>query len=92
VGILQSEHLAKESRTIRPAPLRAEQQWATARIGRLLLRSRQMGEEVYLAMLSRGYSGEAKLLNPFRLRAGDVIGMVVSVLLLLSVLWLNKGT
>jgi len=92
VGILQSEHLAKESRTIRPAALHAERRWATSRIGRLFLRSRQMGEEVYLAMLSRGYSGEAKLLNPFRLRAGDVIGMVVSVLLLLSVLWLNKGT
>ena len=91
VGILQAEHLAKESRTIRPAPLRAERRWATSRIGRLFLRSRQMGEEVYLAMLSRGYSGEAKLLHPFQLRMADAIGLAVSASVLLCILWLNKG-
>jgi cobalt/nickel transport system permease protein len=92
IGIIQAEHLAKESRTIRPASLRAERHWATSRIGHLFLRSRQMGEEVYLAMLSRGYSGEAKLLNPFRLRAGDLIGVFASVLILIAVLWFNRGT
>jgi len=91
VGILQAEHLAKESRTIRPAALHAERHWATSRIGHLFLRSRQMGEEVYLAMLSRGYSGEAKLLHPFRLRMADAIALAVSASVLLCILWLNKG-
>ncbi len=90
IGIIQSEHMAKESRTIRRASLPAERHWATSRIGHLFLRSRQMGEEVYLAMLARGYSGEAKLLNPFRLRAGDVAGLCACLMLLLLVLGLNR--
>jgi cobalt/nickel transport system permease protein len=91
-GIIQAEHLAKESRTIRPAPIRAERHWAASRIGHLFLRLRQMGEEVYLAMVSRGYNGEARLLTPFKVRPGDVLGLCAAVLLLVAVFWLNRGT
>jgi cobalt/nickel transport system permease protein len=92
IDIVQAEHLAKESRTIRPASLRADRQWVTSRIGHLFLKSRKTGEDVYLAMLSRGYSGEAKLLTPFKMQAGDIVSVLLSVSLLCLVFWLNRGT
>ncbi len=92
IGIIEAEHLAKESRTIRPASLNVERQWAASRMGRLFLRSRQMGEEVFLAMLARGYSGEAKLFSPFRLRVVDVLGICSGLIVLAAVIWLNHRT
>jgi len=90
IDIIEAEHLAKESRTIRPASVRADRQWAASRIGHLFLRSRKMGEDVYLAMLSRGYSGEAKLYTPFRLQRRDVAALVVGASLFLLVLVLGR--
>lgn len=56
-------HLAKVSRSIAQGSLRDEQAWVAAGMGSLFRRTRSLGHEVYLAMISRGYTGEVHLLS-----------------------------
>lgn len=56
-------HLAKISRSISPGSLREEQVWVAAGMGSLFRRTRSLGQAVYLAMISRGFTGEVLLLN-----------------------------
>ena len=54
-------HLAKLSRSICRGSIRDEQAWVAAGMGSLFRRTRKLGNEVYLAMISRGYTGEVHL-------------------------------
>lgn len=56
-------HLAKVSRSIASGSVREEQAWMAAGMGSLFRRTRALGQEVYLAMISRGYTGEVHLLE-----------------------------
>jgi len=56
-------HLAKVSRSITRGSIRQEQAWVAAGMGSLFRRTHTLGHEVYLAMISRGYTGEVHLLN-----------------------------
>jgi len=64
-------HLVKLSRTITPGSLRQEQAWVAAGAGSLFRRSRSLGNAVYLAMLSRGFTGDVHLLEEARFRLAD---------------------
>ncbi|MHB9130118.1 MAG: cobalt transporter CbiM [Armatimonadota bacterium] len=64
-------HLAKISRTITPGPLRREQAWVAAGMGALFRRTQHLGNDVYLAMLSRGYTGEVYVLDESSWRWSD---------------------
>jgi cobalt/nickel transport system permease protein len=65
-------HFAKMSRTIEPGSTRAEQRWVASGMGFIFHRCRQLGDEVYQAMVSRGYEGEARFLHHAGLRSGDI--------------------
>jgi cobalt/nickel transport system permease protein len=70
--------LAKESRTIaRESAARADRLIA-ARMGRLFQTARRLGDEVYLAMAARGFSGAARSLNQARFRFLDVAAVVIA--------------
>jgi len=56
-------HLAKVSRSIASGSVREEQAWMAAGMGSLFRRTRALGQEVFLAMVSRGYTGEVHLLE-----------------------------
>ncbi len=56
-------HLAKISRSIRPGTIRRDQNWTGAGIGMLFRKTYKLGDEIHLAMLSRGYKGEFALLK-----------------------------
>jgi len=62
----QEIHLARLSRTARLGSTRREQAWVAAGMGSLLRRTQALGQAVFHAMLSRGYTGEARLLDPPR--------------------------
>lgn len=64
-------HLAKLSRTLVPVRLRQEQAWVAAGAGALFRKSRSLGNAVYLAMQSRGFTGEVRLLEEARWRLAD---------------------
>ena len=68
-----------------------EQRRMTARIaGVLLNKSIDMSQEIYLAMLSRGYRGEIRLLNEGRMRAGDFAGMAAFLLVGATAAWVGR--
>ncbi len=56
-------HLAKISRSITSGTVRQEQAWVAAGMGALFRRTQALGDAVYLAMVSRGYTGEVHLLD-----------------------------
>ena len=66
-------HLAKISRSIAPGPLREEQSWVAAGMGSLFRRSHALSQAIFLAMLSRGYTGETRLLDDPPWRARDAV-------------------
>lgn len=62
---------ARRSRVIRPMGAAAQRRMAAATAGVLLEKSLLYSEEVYLAMQSRGFRGEAYTLHDFRMKARD---------------------
>lgn len=59
--------LARKSRTVGPTPPGEQRRWVADRLGYLAGRSYHLGHEAYLAMVSRGWSGQARLADDFRL-------------------------
>jgi energy-coupling factor transporter transmembrane protein EcfT len=49
-----------------------------------------MQTQVYDAMLSRGYSGEPKVLEEFKAGTIDGVLLTISLLTLAGTLWLNR--
>ncbi|MBI3989154.1 MAG: cobalt ECF transporter T component CbiQ [candidate division NC10 bacterium] len=89
IALIEEMHLAKKSRTIQRDGLRKEQRWVASRIGFLFGKSRRMADEVYQAMISRGFDGEARVLDTFRMTRMDVLWLGLSVLLFVLALWIG---
>jgi len=69
----------------------AERRRMTARTaGVLLSKSVELSHEVYLAMLSRGFDGEVRLLTDFRLRAQDYCGLTGFILAACLAIWMGR--
>jgi cobalt/nickel transport system permease protein len=76
-----SMFLARRSRTLGSFSAGENRRWLTRALTTVMTRSQHLSEEVYLAMLSRGYQGEVYTLNEFKVRRRDFIwlGSVVIV-------------
>ena len=84
-------HLARMSREISAGHIGAEQRWVASGIGFIFRRSRRLGEEVYRAMVSRGYEGEARPLRPQALRWRDALYLAASGVAVCALLVLDRG-
>ncbi len=73
MDLLKAFYTAKKSRTIKRLSLLDEQKWIGGRIGYTLVKSLDMGEKVHGAMVSRGYNGDVKILDDFRLKPRDYV-------------------
>jgi cobalt/nickel transport system permease protein len=72
-------HLAKLSRSIHTGTLRQEQAWVAAGMGSLFRRTHALGNAVYLAMVSRGYTGEVYLLDAPRWQLTDWAFLMIAL-------------
>jgi energy-coupling factor transporter transmembrane protein EcfT len=61
----------------------------TSNMAGLWLRSYRLQSQVYDAMVSRGYSGEAYVLDEFKAKAGDYIFFAFALCALIGTVWLN---
>jgi cobalt/nickel transport system permease protein len=75
--LIQDMYRARKSRTIRPFAPSVERGWTASRIGVTFKKSVDMSEDIYKAMLSRGFHGEFPALNRFRITAADIIWMIM---------------
>ncbi|MEI7833282.1 MAG: cobalt ECF transporter T component CbiQ [bacterium] len=64
-------HLAKISRSPGSGSLRQEQAWVAGGMGSLYRRTRTLGDDIYLAMVARGYIGDIHLLDEPRFELSD---------------------
>lgn len=79
--------LARQSRTVGQMSGGENRRWIVASASTLLAKSYHLSQEVYLAMLSRGFQGEAKMLGTFRLKPSDWLwGATLLALALLAIL------
>lgn len=86
--------LAKESRTVAKEPWRQAIKSFANMITTLFIRSYERGERVYLAMMSRGYSGTVKSSSNMKFALRDWLfagASMVVCLLVLSVDYLHLG-
>lgn len=72
---------ARRSRLVGPSSPREDRHFAAASIGTLLGKSQSLSEDVYAAMVSRGYTGEPRTLHRFQLHSRDLMFALFVVLL-----------
>lgn len=68
---VQNLHLARESRMLAPASAAADRAWVVDRMAFVAQRSVRTADEVYDAMLARGFDGHARSLVRLRANARD---------------------
>ncbi len=94
VRLVQEMHLAKKSRTIKMnttrQEVRKEQNWIASRIGTVFMKSYKMSDEIHSAMVSRGFHGEIKSYETFRLRNIDRIWTAFTLAFIMGIIWLNN--
>jgi len=78
--LIQDMYRARKSRTIRPLSPAAERNWIASRIGATFKKSVDMSEDIYQAMLSRGFHGEFRSTDRFHAAATDTVWLVTVLL------------
>ncbi|HEY6012283.1 MAG TPA: cobalt ECF transporter T component CbiQ [Nitrospirota bacterium] len=77
--MIQDMYRARKSRTLRPFSVAAERNWVASRIGVTFRKSMEMSADVYNAMLSRGFHGEFRAINRFRIAGIDYLWLATVV-------------
>jgi len=83
-------HLARESRTLTRGSVRANRAWVTERMAFVVRKSMKTADDVYDAMLSRGFTGAMPSLVKLRLRPRDCAWSAVSVALCAAILYADR--
>ena len=70
LDVVDDMYTARRSRTVEPdVDAKAGRRFVAAGAGTLFGKAHQLSEEVHQAMVARGYTGNARTLDGFRLRA-----------------------
>ncbi len=87
MDMVREMYVAKKARTIKSRSMFEEQKWVGGRMGYTLIRSIDMSEKVHMAMMSRGFNGDVKVMQHFKMKNRDYFaaaaGLSLSVLLVL---------
>lgn len=73
LGLASDMFTARRSRMVGPSSPRDDRRFISSSMGTLLGKSQALSEDVYAAMVSRGYNGEPKTLNYFSLTLKDLV-------------------
>ncbi len=84
-----SMFLARRSRTIGSFSSGENRRWLIRALTTTMTKSQHLSEEVYLAMLSRGYQGEVRVLNDFSMKRRDFLWVTFVLITALVLLWEN---
>lgn len=84
-----SMFLARRSRTIGSFSSGENRRWFTRALTTTMVRSQHLSEEVYLAMLSRGYQGEVRVLSDFSLKRRDFMWGAFALIAASIFFWSN---
>ncbi len=84
-------HLARESRTLDPAAAAQERAWVVDRMAFVVQKSMKTADDVYDAMVARGYTGAMHSLVQLRLTRRDGWWLTANAALAVSVWLLDRG-
>lgn len=78
------EHLflARASRTVSAGADAEQRRWVGATMGALMSKSFKTSNDVYLAMVARGFTGEFRTMNDFKMRDEDWLFVFASIVVL----------
>ncbi len=82
--------LARKSRVVGHVSSADDRRWLTASMGTLVSKSYALSDEVYLAMQSRGFRGEAQVMESLAWRATDWAWAAMFVAIALVGAWLGR--
>jgi cobalt/nickel transport system permease protein len=89
LDIIQKMFIAIKSRVGFVSSTKEGRRVVTSNMAGLWLRSYRLQSQVYDAMVSRGYSGEAQVLDDFRAGIADYLFTAGAVCALIGTVWLN---
>jgi len=84
-----SMFLARRSRTLGSLSRGENRRWLGQALATTLAKSHHLSEEVYLAMLSRGYKDDGIVLNNFSLKQRDFLWTTLAVAIAALLIWSN---
>jgi cobalt/nickel transport system permease protein len=67
--------LARKSRVVGRSSSGEQRRWITGTMGNLMSRAFKMSNDVYAAMLARGFTGEVRVYSTYRMRAADWLSL-----------------
>jgi len=82
-----SMFLARRSRSIGGFSGSENRRWLGRAVVTAMVKSQYLSEEVYLAMLSRGYQGEVYTLVDFTMRHRDYLWLAFSAVTAITIIW-----
>jgi cobalt ECF transporter T component CbiQ len=82
---------SRQSRTVGTLDRSAQRRMASHTAGVLLGKSVELGNDVFLAMQSRGFRGDAKVLSEFRMRSWDYFGLLTFLLIGAVAVWVGRS-
>jgi cobalt ECF transporter T component CbiQ len=89
--LVEQLFLARASRTVGETAVREQRQWLGGGIGTLLGKSFKTSNDVYLAMVARGFTGEIRTMSEFRMRDEDWLFLAAGVVALALALLVDLG-
>ncbi len=87
VRLVQDMALARTSRLVGRVSSREDRRFLGGAVATVFGKSQAASEQVYLAMISRGYTGEARTLSTWRLRRLDFVWSAVVAVGLAALVW-----
>jgi len=88
--LIEDVLLAKKSRVIRKSSVGEGQRWVSSQMGTMMKRSLRMSEDVYSAMVSRGFTNEVRVVDSFKIGRVDYLWSIFLVLFVSLVMGLNR--
>jgi cobalt/nickel transport system permease protein len=82
--------LSRKSRLTGKISGEENRNWVGSAVGTLFGKSFKLSEDVFMAMQSRGFSGEVRLLDDFSLKYSDVLFLVVCIILSVGIFYFGR--
>jgi len=79
MDMVREMYVAKKARTIKSRSMFEEQKWVGGRMGYTLIRSIDMSEKVHMAMMSRGFNGDVKVMQQFKMKDRDYFAVAAAI-------------
>lgn len=79
MDMVREMYAAKKARTIKSRSMFEEQKWVGGRMGYALIRSIDMSEKVHMSMMSRGFNGDVKVMQQFKMENRDYLAVAAAI-------------